>query len=304
MTSFRLRLYYNADLVEKSPFSVWRMEFEVLKSLLEEARRRLGVKYELFPFRHGDEPFIYKAHFTSRPLKRSGCDAYLKGARLHGVLAFVYEDEVVWSVECLRDDFEFLRKKALEAGFERISIGFLKAIIENPSYYDEVIRKIENVIREYLNEAKDELIISFIMNKIDELRGSAMILNAPLGIKSIGVKAIKADVLVLYGVKGLKPGLYAIDENVKSRFWELGLDIMDLDENTYRELQCTAIDIISILIKGVDINDIARAILSRELARIEFGVNDVKSILAFKGDEPDTDIKALAYALQVDLIRI
>lgn len=164
LRGYRFRYYYDEDLLRRGGVfgSEARLVRDVTVSLLEEIRGRLGVGYELYPFRGSMELLIYKQHFArrsrllnrvhdltvSRALKSRSGYVYL-----HNLVALVRDGEVVWYHKGWRRDLERWMAEAERIGARYglvsppLHLGFLALVLREPGYLEGIIRVVEEALK-------------------------------------------------------------------------------------------------------------------------------------------------------------
>lgn len=117
-------------------------------------RKRIGIDFELFEFSEHIEKEIYRKHFASRArflTKAIGIDSVARALRpngekehiySHGMIAPVENDRVIW----FNEGFNKYRDRDLWKTYDEkhpSTIGFLRALLGNPSYLEEILRRVK-----------------------------------------------------------------------------------------------------------------------------------------------------------------
>ena len=200
-SGYKLRYYFNEDV--GGVFSKKQVRIlDVTIKLLEEIKRRLGIGYELYPFRSNEEVLLYKEHFVARSrllnkihdqtvaqsLKSRSGNVYL-----NNLIAIVKGDEIVWYHEGWRRDYELWRAKAeevkreygLETFYTPLHLGFLKLVLEDPQYLRSIINEVEKVIgkAEPKPTGHEMLVLKVVESIVEKRSRAAILVEVPLGLK-------------------------------------------------------------------------------------------------------------------------
>ena len=275
---YKFRYYFNEDLLQGLFSGEQARIRDVTVELLEKIRCKLGIGYELYPFRSGEELLLYKEHFVSRSrllnkIHDQTVSQALKSGRghvyLHNVIAIIRNGAVVWYHKGWSRDRELWFAKAEEVkrayGLDSVwpHLGFLKAVLEVPGYLNRIISIVEqNIGGDRLRvSSHDSLVFRAIEILVRSSPRVAVLVEMPLGIKllhralnerkdvplryrlslrslELAAYPLRADIVAVYDPVGLEPGIYPCARGFRQAF-----RLQDLYSARFPGMQLRVLDV-------------------------------------------------------------
>lgn len=327
---YKFRYYFNEDLL-RGMFSREQARIrDVTIKLLEEIKRKLGIDYELYPFRSGEEVLVYKEHFVSRSrllnkVHDQTVAQALKSRRghiyLNNVIAIVRNGSVVWYHKGWNRDLELWLRKAEEVKIEYgldfawPHLGFLKIVLENPGYLNQII----NVIEQNIDEDKlrisshDSLVFKAVEILIKNNPRVAVLVEVPLGLKllhralvqrkdvplryrlslrslELAAYPLRADIVAVYDPVGLEPGVYPcargfqqvfrLQDLYSARFPARQVRVLDVNELVTLKLGGSKAEIIEVKTGRVGEQAIGQLLTYEALLRMDVETRSIEKTIA------------------------
>ncbi|NPB00116.1 MAG: hypothetical protein GXO10_01960 [Crenarchaeota archaeon] len=326
LSRYKLRYYYVEDMI-----NFFHREHELVLRLLEQIKERIGIDYELYPIKSGQEEFIYEEHFKRRSkilnkIHDLTVSQALKSRRgvihIHGVIALVRDGQVVWYHAAWTRDLDLWRQVAnklrQETGLSWVSynIAFLRLVLENPQYLEEIINKIEQVLQgkiESLKPTHDDLVFKIIEDLLNKDSNVAVLVEVPLGLRyikslvdrvgagdptyyhilrevSIAAYPLRADLVVIEEPYELKPGIYPCARGMehmyrlgslyRARFPDTYVQVIYAESLLKMNLNGKKVTVIEVKNCKIDEHAIGQVLTYEALLKLDLGIGNVHKIIA------------------------
>lgn len=332
LREYKLRYYFCRDFLDDPLFEDTVRVHEIVLRLLEEIRQRVGIDYELYSLSCSEEELIYKEHFVkrrsllnkvhdltvARALKSRSGNVYI-----NNVVALVKDGEVVWYHEGWRRDWDLWRQKAEEIKretglrFVGMHVGFLKLVLENPRYLEEIIEHVEQVIRDGRGSVKaghESLVFSVIERILQRSSNVAVLVEMPLGLRllktietykstdvpsrfelslrslELAAYPLRADIVVIEEPRGLDPGVYPcarggdqvfrLQRLYQARFPSVNVNVLPVTSLVDAEIRGRRARIVEVKTGRITEQAIGQVLTYEALLRIDTGIEDIDKAIA------------------------
>ncbi len=350
---YKLRYYYVEDII-----NFFHREHELILKLLEQIKKRVGIDYELYPIKSGQEEFIYEEHFKKRSrllnkIHGLTVSQALKSRRgvihIHGVIALVRDGQVVWYHVAWTRDLELWRQVAdklkQETGLTCVSynIAFLRLVLENPQYLENIIHQIEQVLQgriELLKPTHDYLVFKIIEDLLNRDNNIAILVEVPLGLKyikslvdrigardptyyrilkevSVAAYPLRADLVIVEKPDNLKPGIYPCARGIehiyklsslyRTRFPNTHVQVIYAESLLKMNLNGKKVTVIEVKNCKIDEHAIGQVLTYEALLKLDLGISNVHKIIAAPREylkQINPAIYAVIRALGIELMPI
>ncbi|NPA69399.1 MAG: hypothetical protein GXO26_01200 [Crenarchaeota archaeon] len=350
---YKLRYYYVEDMI-----NFFHREHELILKLLEQIKKRVGIDYELYPIKSGQEEFIYEEHFKKRSrllnkIHDLTVSQALKSRRgvihIHGVIALVRDGQVVWYHEAWIRDFELWKqvadkvKQETELSWVNYNIAFLRLVLENPQYLENIIHQVERVLQgkiESLKPTHDDLVLRVIENLLSGSSNIAVLVEVPLGLRyikslaekisvsdptyryalmeiSLAAYPLRADLVAIQEPDSLKPGIYPcargreqifkLDRLYRTRFPNIHVQVIYAESLLKMNLNGKKVTVIEVKNCKIDEHAIGQVLTYEALLKLDLGISNVHKIIAAPREyleQINPAIYAVIRALGIELMPI